>query len=48
MWSSKSEANLINCPETMAATILGATGGKPTTKRGKLAAGNADALEEDT
>ena len=34
----------------MATTILGATGGKPgpTTKRGKLAAGNADALEEDT
>ena len=29
MWSSKSEANSINSPETIAATILGATGGCP-------------------
>ena len=40
MWSSKSEGNSINSPETIAATILGATGGGgagmpgPTTKGG--------------
>ena len=50
MRSSKSEANSINSPETIAATILGATGGipGPTTKGGKFAAGNADAPEENT
>ena len=50
MWSSKSEANSINSPETVAATILGATGRMPgpTTKGGKLAAGNAEAPEENT
>ena len=47
--SSKSEANSINSPETIAATILGATGGMPgpTTKGGKFAAGNAEAPGEN-
>ena len=36
MRSSKSEANSINSPETIAATILGATGGMP---------GNAELVE---